>query len=373
MAKQALITGITGQDGDLLARLLLSKGYVVHGVRRRSSSRNLDRIEDIIVDENYGDNFKLHYGDLTDSSNLAKLISVISPDEVYNLGAQSHVHVSFDQPEYTTNVNALGTLRILEAIKNYGLIEKTKFYQASTSELFGKIQEPVQSETTPFYPRSPYAVSKLFGHWITINYREAYNIHASTGILFNHESPKRGETFVTRKITKALSKIYLGTQDVLYLGNIDASRDWGHAEDYVEMQWQILQQDEPDDYVIASGEAYSVRDFVYKAAANLGLEIEFKGEGVDEVGILKSITAPKIKELSNIDTQLKPGDILMRIDPWYFRPSEVEKLLGNPSKAFKKFNFKPKKSFDELVFDMTRADVVHALVEKQTSQFMKSL
>ena len=370
MAKHALITGVTGQDGDLLARLLLSKGYVVHGLRRRSSSRNLDRIEDIIADEKLSANFKLHYGDLTDSSNLAKLISSISPDEVYNLGAQSHVHVSFDQPEYTTNVNALGTLRLLEAIKNCDLIEKTKFYQASTSELYGKIQEPVQSETTPFYPRSPYAVSKLFGHWITINYREAYNIHASTGILFNHESAKRGESFVTRKITKALSRIYLGLQSTLYLGNIDAFRDWGHAEDYVEMQWQILQQDEPDDYVIASGEGYSVRQFVLKAAANLGIDIVFKGEGLDEVGIIDSISEPKIKELADFKTSLKPGDTIMRIDPWYFRPSEVERLLGDPSKAFKKLNFKPKKSFDELVFEMTRSDAVNSIVEMQTKKLL---
>ena len=373
MTKRALITGITGQDGDLLARLLLSKGYEVHGIRRRASSRNLERIDDLISSPEFGKNLHLHYGDLTDGGNLNSLMAKIQPDEIYNLAAQSHVHVSFDQPEYTADVNALGTLRLLEAIRNSQLSKKTKFYQASTSELFGKIQEPVQSESTPFYPRSPYAVAKLFGHWITINYREAYNMHASTGILFNHESAKRGEGFVTRKITRALSRIYLGVQDSLSLGNLDASRDWGHAEDYVEMQWRILQKDTPDDYVIASGEARTVREFVLKAANALGVGVAFEGEGVEEVGIISHLSEPSIEELRGVSSNLKVGDTILRVDPWFFRPSEVEVLLGNAKKAYEKLNFQPKKSFDDMVIEMVRADTLEALLERQKNKFLVEL
>ena len=330
--KTALITGVTGQDGSYLAEYLLGKGYFVHGIKRRSSSFNTDRINQIF-DTNK--NFKLHYGDLTDSTNLIRLIQSIQPDEIYNLGAQSHVKVSFETPEYTANSDAVGTLRLLEAIRILGMEEKVRFYQASTSEMFGKVQEVPQKETTPFYPRSPYGVAKLYAHWITKNYREAYGLHASSGILFNHESPRRGETFVTRKITRGLSQISVGLQDCLYLGNLDAKRDWGHAKDYVRAMWLMLQQDEPDDYVIATGEQYSVREFVEKAAPFFGIKIEWMGEGLDEVGY---------------DWSTKKT--IIRVSDRYFRPTEVESLLGDASKAKKVLGWEPEITFDQLIEDM---------------------
>jgi len=330
--KTALITGVTGQDGSYLAEYLLGKGYFVHGIKRRSSSFNTDRINQIF-DTNK--NFKLHYGDLTDSTNLIRLIQHIQPDEIYNLGAQSHVKVSFETPEYTANSDAVGTLRLLEAIRILGMEEKVRFYQASTSEMFGKVQEVPQKETTSFYPRSPYGVAKLYAHWITKNYREAYGLHASSGILFNHESPRRGETFVTRKITRGLSQISVGLQDCLYLGNLDAKRDWGHAKDYVRAMWLMLQQDEPDDYVIATGEQYSVREFVEKAAPFFGIKIEWMGEGLDEVGY---------------DWSTKKT--IIRVSDRYFRPTEVESLLGDASKAKKVLGWEPEITFDQLIEDM---------------------
>ena len=334
--KKALITGITGQDGSYLAEFLLEKGYEVHGIKRRSSSFNTQRIDHIYQDPNI-DNRQLilHYGDLTDSSNIIRIIRTISPDEIYNLAAQSHVAVSFDSPEYTADVGALGTLRILEAIRFLGLENKTKFYQASTSELYGLVQETPQKETTAFYPRSPYAVAKLYSYWICINYREAYEIYACNGILFNHESPRRGETFVTRKITKGLSKISVGLQSILELGNLNAKRDWGHAKDYVEAMWLMLQQDEPDDYVIATGEQYSVKDFVNKVAPFFGFKIEWRGEGMDEFGY--DLTSQKT---------------VIKVNPRYFRPAEVESLLGDPTKAKEKLGWEPKITFDELIEDM---------------------
>ena len=330
--KTALITGVTGQDGSYLAEFLLAKGYFVHGIKRRSSSFNTDRINQIF-DTNK--NFKLHYGDLTDSTNLIRLIQSIQPDEIYNLGAQSHVKVSFETPEYTANSDAVGTLRLLEAIRILGMEEKVRFYQASTSEMFGKVQEVPQKETTPFYPRSPYGVAKLYAHWITKNYREAYGLHASSGILFNHESPRRGETFVTRKITRGLSQISVGLQDCLYLGNLDAKRDWGHAKDYVRAMWLMLQQDEPDDYVIATGEQYSVREFVDKTSPFFGVKIEWMGEGLDEVGY---------------DWNTKKT--IIRVSDRYFRPTEVESLLGDASKAKKVLGWEPEITFDQLIEDM---------------------
>ena len=330
--KTALITGVTGQDGSYLAELLLEKGYKVHGIKRRSSSFNTDRINRIF-DTNK--DFKLHYGDLTDSTNLIRIIQEVQPDEIYNLGAQSHVKVSFETPEYTANSDAVGTLRLLEAIRILGMEEKVRFYQASTSEMFGKVQEVPQKETTPFYPRSPYGVAKLYAHWITKNYREAYDIHASSGILFNHESPRRGETFVTRKITRGLSKISVGLQDCIELGNLNAKRDWGHAKDYVEAMWLMLQQDEPDDYVIATGEQYSVRDFVNEAAPMFGMKIEWMGEGIDEVGY---------------DWNTKRS--IIKVSDRYFRPTEVESLLGDATKAKEKLGWEPKITFKELVEDM---------------------
>ena len=330
--KTALITGVTGQDGSYLAELLLGKGYFVHGIKRRSSSFNTDRINQIF-DTNK--NFKLHYGDLTDSTNLIRIIQEVQPDEIYNLGAQSHVKVSFETPEYTANSDAVGTLRLLEAIRILGMEEKVRFYQASTSEMFGKVQEVPQKETTPFYPRSPYGVAKLYAHWITKNYREAYGLHASSGILFNHESPRRGETFVTRKITRGLSQISVGLQDCLYLGNLDAKRDWGHAKDYVRAMWLMLQQDEPDDYVIATGEQYSVREFVNKAAPFFGIKVEWMGEGLDEVGY---------------DWSTKKT--IIRVSDRYFRPTEVESLLGDASKAKKVLGWEPEITFDQLIEDM---------------------
>ncbi len=348
--KIALITGITGQDGSYLAEFLLSKGYKVHGIKRRSSIINTQRI-DHIFEENYVEdrNFILHYGDLTDSLSLVRLISEIKPDEIYNLGAQSHVAVSFEAPEYTANVDALGTLRILDAIRFLSMEDKTKFYQASTSELYGDVLESPQSEKTPFNPQSPYAVAKLYAFWITKNYRESYGIFGCNGILFNHESSRRGETFVTRKITIALSRIFHGKQKQLYLGNLDSLRDWGHAKDYVKMQWLMLQQDHPEDYVIATGQQISVRDFVKKCCHHIGIEIDFKGEGVDEVGIVS-----KNNSTSNF---IKEGDEIIRVDKQYFRPSEVQSLLGDPSKAKEKLGWIPEISIDELVEEMMDSDI----------------
>lgn len=345
MNKVALITGVTGQDGSFLAEFLLEKGYEVHGIKRRTSLFNTDRIDHLYQDPHEGDRrFILHHGDLTDSSNLIRIIQQVRPDEIYNLAAQSHVAVSFEEPEYTANVDALGALRILEAILILGLEKKTRFYQASTSELFGNVQEIPQKETTPFYPRSPYAVAKLYAYWITVNYREAHGIYACNGILFNHESPVRGETFVTRKITRALARIKLGLQDALYLGNLDARRDWGHARDYVEMQWLMLQQEQPDDFVIATGVQYSVRDFINAAADELGMTIRWEGQGLDEVGYLQTSST----------RQEKP---VVRVDPRYFRPTEVETLLGDSTKAHQKLGWKPKISFKELVAEMAREDL----------------
>jgi len=347
--KVALITGITGQDGAYLAELLLKKGYMVHGVKRRSSSFNTDRIDHLYQDPHVNNaKFKLHYGDLTDSTNLIRIIQQTQPDEIYNLAAMSHVAVSFDTPEYTANADGIGTLRILEAIRIIGLEKKTRFYQASTSELFGQVQEIPQKETTPFYPRSPYAVAKLYAYWITVNYREAYGIYACNGILFNHESPVRGETFVTRKITRALARIKLGLQGCLYLGNMDSLRDWGHAKDYVEMQWLMLQQDHPEDFVIATGVQYSVRDFVNAAAKELGMNIRWQGTGIDEKGFL---------EPCPLNLEPKP---IVQVDPRYFRPTEVETLLGDPSKAKQKLGWTPKVTFDELVAEMVREDLKSA-------------
>ncbi|KAF0162022.1 MAG: GDPmannose 4 6-dehydratase [Rhodocyclaceae bacterium] len=338
--KKALITGITGQDGAYLAELLLEKGYEVHGIKRRSSLFNTDRIDHLYQDPHVSNRrFVLHHGDLTDSSSLIRIIQQVQPDEIYNLAAQSHVAVSFEEPEYTANSDALGALRVLEAIRILGLEKKTRFYQASTSELYGMVQETPQKETTPFYPRSPYAVAKLYAYWITVNYREAYGMYACNGILFNHESPVRGETFVTRKITRALSRIKLGLQDCVYLGNMDAKRDWGHARDYVEMQWLMLQQDKPEDFVIATGVQYSVRDFVNAAADELGMKIRWEGQGVEEKGY---------------DTG---GKCIVAVDPRYFRPTEVETLLGDPSKAKEKLGWVPRTSFAELVTEMVREDL----------------
>lgn len=344
MTKKALITGITGQDGAYLAEFLIGKGYRVHGIKRRSSLLNTDRIDHLYQDPHVQDrNLILHYGDLTDATNLIRILQLVQPDEVYNLAAQSHVAVSFESPEYTADTDGLGTLRLLEGIRLLGLENKTRFYQASTSELFGKVQEIPQSETTPFYPRSPYGVAKLYAYWITVNYREAYKIFACNGILFNHESPLRGETFVTRKITRALARISLGLQDCLYLGNLNARRDWGHAKDYVKMQWLMLQQDTPEDYVIATGKQHSVRDFVDTAAKELNMEIDWQGSGIDEKGIDK-----------------KSGRPIIAVDPNYFRPTEVETLLGDPSKAKRKLGWEPEISFDRMVREMIQADLVNA-------------
>lgn len=356
--KKALITGITGQDGAYLAEFLLKKGYEVHGIKRRSSLFNTDRIDHLYQDPHARDKrFFLHHGDLTDSSSLIHIIAKVKPDEIYNLAAQSHVAVSFEEPEYTANSDALGTLRLLEAIRILGLTDTTKFYQASTSELFGKVQEIPQKETTPFYPRSPYAVAKLYAYWIVVNYREAYGIYACNGILFNHESPVRGETFVTRKITRALARIFLGLQDCVYLGNMNARRDWGHARDYVEMQWLMLQQEKPEDFVIATGRQHSVRDFVNAAAAELGIHLRWQGEGVEEQGIIDRVEpTPTLTPSPN----LAPGDVIVRVDPRYFRPTEVETLLGDPAKAAKLLGWTPQTSFSSLVSEMMRADLKEA-------------
>ena len=348
--KIALITGITGQDGSYLAEFLLKKGYVVHGIKRRSSLFNTDRIDHLYQDPHVENrNLILHYGDMTDSMNLTKIIQEVQPNEIYNLAAMSHVHVSFETPEYVANADGTGTLRILEAVKLLGLTQKTKIYQASTSELYGKVQETPQSETTPFYPRSPYAVAKMYAYWITVNYREAYDMFACNGILFNHESPVRGETFVTRKITRAASKIALRLQDKLYLGNLDAKRDWGHAKDYVKMMWMILQADKPEDWVIATGQTTTVRDFVKMAFEYCGIELEFKGKGVDEKGYVKSCTNPKF--------QLVKGKVIVEVDPIYFRPTEVDLLLGNPTKAEEKLGWKREFKLQDLVNDMMESDL----------------
>ncbi len=348
--KKALITGVTGQDGSYLAEFLLEKGYEVHGIKRRASLFNTDRVDHIYEDpHSENKNFILHYGDLTDSSNLTRIIEQVQPDEVYNLGAQSHVAVSFESPEYTADVDAMGTLRLLEAIRFLGLEKKTRFYQASTSELYGLVQEIPQKETTPFYPRSPYAVAKLYAYWITVNYRESYGIYACNGILFNHESPRRGETFVTRKITRGLANIAQGLDSCLYLGNMDALRDWGHAKDYVKMQWLMLQQESPEDFVIATGQQYSVRQFVEWSAAELGVTLRFEGKGIDERGIVESIEGDKAPAL-------KPGDCIVAVDPRYFRPAEVETLLGDPSKAKEKLGWVPEISTQEMCTEMVNAD-----------------
>jgi GDPmannose 4,6-dehydratase len=352
--KVALITGITGQDGSYLAELLLDKGYEVHGIKRRSSLLNTDRIDHIYEDPHVSEQrFVLHYGDLSDSSNLIRILSEVRPDEVYNLGAQSHVAVSFELPEYTADVDGLGCLRLLEAIRFLGLTE-TRYYQASSSELFGKVVETPQSETTPFYPRSPYGVAKLFAYWITINYREAYGMYACNGILFNHESPKRGETFVTRKITRALTNIALGLEDCLYIGNLNAKRDWGHARDYVEMQWLMLQQTEPADYVIATGEQISVRNFIERASQQLGLSIAWSGSALDEIGTIEAIWATDRGEMTN---GLAVGDVIVRVDTRYFRPAEVETLLGNPGKAARELGWRPTSTIDDLIAEMLDYDL----------------
>ncbi|CCG52918.1 GDP-mannose 4,6-dehydratase [Flavobacterium indicum GPTSA100-9 = DSM 17447] len=360
--KTALITGVTGQDGAYLAELLLSKGYMVHGIKRRSSLFNTQRIDHIYEDPHIeNQHFKLHYGDLSDSTNLIRIIQETQPDEIYNLGAMSHVKVSFDTPEYTANADGIGTLRILEAVRLLGLTKKTKIYQASTSELYGLVQEVPQKETTPFYPRSPYAVAKMYAYWITVNYREAYDMFACNGILFNHESPLRGETFVTRKITRGIAQMALGLQDSLFMGNIDAKRDWGHAKDYVEAMWLILQQDKPEDFVISTGVTTTVRDFIIMAFKEVGVELEFKGEGVDEVGIVKSI--------SNSEFEFKVGQKVIQIDPTYFRPTEVDLLIGDNTKAKTKLGWSPKYTLEMLVKEMMAADVDLFKKEKLIKNF----
>jgi len=362
VSKVALITGVTGQDGSYLAELLLAKGYEVHGIKRRASLFNTQRVDHIFEDPHkQNQKFKLHYGDLTDSSNLTRIISEVQPDEVYNLGAQSHVAVSFESPEYTADVDAIGTLRLLEAIRFLGMEKKTRFYQASTSELYGLVQEIPQRETTPFYPRSPYAVAKMYAYWITVNYREAYGMYACNGILFNHESPRRGETFVTRKITRGLCNIAVGLEQRLYMGNLDALRDWGHAKDYVEMQWMMLQQDKPEDFVIATGVQFSVRQFIDFTATRLGISLRWEGSGVSERGIVASVEGNKAPAV-------KVGDVLVEVDPRYFRPAEVETLLGDPAKAKNKLGWTPKITLQEMVDEMVDVDLEaarrHALLKQ---------
>ncbi|WP_420591959.1 GDP-mannose 4,6-dehydratase [Bacterioplanoides sp.] len=360
--KVALITGITGQDGSYLAEFLLEKGYEVHGIKRRASSFNTERVDHIYQDRHESNvNFFMHYGDLTDTSNLTRILKEVQPDEVYNLGAQSHVAVSFESPEYTADVDAIGTLRLLEAIRFLGMEKKTRFYQASTSELYGEVQEIPQKETTPFHPRSPYAVAKMYAYWIAVNYRESYGMYACNGILFNHESPRRGETFVTRKITRALANISQGVEKCLYLGNMDALRDWGHAKDYVRMQWMMLQQDNPEDFVIATGKQISVRDFVRLSAKELGIELEFSGEGVEEKATITKITGDTC-------TGVSAGDVIVRVDPKYFRPAEVETLLGDPTKAKEKLGWTPEITVEEMCAEMVQADLAkakqHALLKE---------
>ena len=352
--KVALITGITGQDGSYLAEFLLEKGYLVHGIKRRASSLNTQRVDHIYQDPHIENaNFKLHYGDLSDTSNLIRIVKETQPDEIYNLGAQSHVAVSFESPEYTADVDAIGTLRLLEAIRILGLEKKTRFYQASTSELYGLVQETPQKETTPFYPRSPYAAAKMYAYWITINYREAYGIYACNGILFNHESPRRGETFVTRKITRGLANVAQGLESCIYMGNLDAMRDWGHAKDYVRMQWMMLQQETPDDFVIATGVQFSVRQFIAWSAAELGITLKFEGNGVDEIATVASIVGDKAPGI-------KVGNVIVRIDPRYFRPTEVETLLGDPTKAKEKLGWIPEITIQEMCKEMVASDLAQA-------------
>ncbi|MDF2446279.1 MAG: gmd [Moraxellaceae bacterium] len=360
--KKALITGITGQDGSYLAEFLLEKGYEVHGIKRRASLFNTQRIDHLYQDPHVSHRrLVLHYGDLTDTSNLIRILSEVQPDEVYNLGAQSHVAVSFESAEYTADVDAIGTLRLLEGIRFLGLEKKTRFYQASTSELYGLVQETPQKETTPFYPRSPYAVAKLYAYWITVNYREAYGMYACNGILFNHESPRRGETFVTRKITRGLANIAQGLEKCLYMGNMDALRDWGHAKDYVRMQWMMLQQEQPEDFVIATGQQVSVREFIRRSAAELGVELEFTGQGVDEKAVVARVTGDKAPAL-------KKGDIIVAVDPRYFRPAEVETLLGDPTKAKEKLGWVPEITLDEMIREMA----AHDLEEAQRHALLKT-
>lgn len=371
MVKKALITGITGQDGSYLAELLLEKGYEVHGIKRRASSLNTQRVDHLYQDPHVENkNFVLHYGDLTDTSNLTRIIQQVQPDEVYNLGAQSHVAVSFESPEYTADTDALGTLRLLEAIRLLGLEKKTRFYQASTSELYGLVQEVPQTETTPFYPRSPYAVAKLYAYWITVNYREAYGMYACNGILFNHESPRRGETFVTRKITRGLAMIAQGLDQCLYLGNLNALRDWGHAKDYVRMQWLMLQQEQPEDFVIATGVQYSVRDFVRWSAEELGISVDFQCEGVEELAVVTAIVGDNAPAL-------KVGDVIVRVDPRYFRPTEVETLLGDPAKAKRKLGWTPEITVQSMCHEMVQEDLLiakrHALLKKHGYDLVTSL
>jgi GDPmannose 4,6-dehydratase len=351
VSRKALITGVTGQDGSYLAEFLLAKGYEVHGIKRRASSFNTQRVDHIYEDPHVqNQHFVLHYGDLTDSSNLTRILQQVQPDEVYNLGAQSHVAVSFEAPEYTADVDAMGTLRLLEAIRFLGLEKKTRFYQASTSELYGLVQETPQTERTPFHPRSPYGVAKLYAYWITVNYREAYGMYACNGILFNHESPRRGETFVTRKITRGLANIAQGLDRCLYMGNLDALRDWGHAKDYVRMQWMMLQQEVAEDFVIATGKQYSVREFIQWSAAELGISLDFQGEGLNEVGVVAAVNG-------NDAPAVKPGDVVVRVDPRYFRPAEVETLLGDPSKAKQKLGWVPEITAQEMCAEMVAEDL----------------
>ena len=348
--KVALVTGVTGQDGSYLVEFLLDKGYEVHGIKRRTSLFNTDRIDHLYQDPHEKDiNFKLHYGDLTDSTNIIRLVQEFQPDEIYNLGAQSHVRVSFDSPEYTANVDGIGTLRILEAVRICGLEKKTRVYQASTSELYGLVQETPQKETTPFYPRSPYACAKIYGYWITVNYREAYNMYACNGILFNHESPRRGETFVTRKVTRAVSRIALGLQETVYMGNLDSQRDWGHAKDYVEAMWLMLQQDKAEDFVIATGVTTRIRDFIKMSFAHVGIELDFEGTGVEELA--------KVTNCNNPEYQVPVGQVVVKIDPKYFRPTEVDSLLGDPTNAKTKLGWEPKYDLASLIEDMMQADI----------------
>ena len=368
--KKALITGITGQDGSYLAELLLEKGYQVHGIKRKSSSFNTERVDHLYQDPHEEPlRFILHYGDLTDSSNVIRIIQEVQPDEIYNLGAMSHVKVSFDMPEYSANADGVGTLRLLEAVRLLGMADKVKIYQASTSELYGKVQEIPQNEATPFYPRSPYGVAKLYSFWSIVNHREAYNIFAANGILFNHESPRRGETFVTRKITRAATRIVMGLDEKVYLGNLNAKRDWGHARDYVEAMWMILQQDEPDDFVIATGENHSIREFIDKTFKELGVKIAFQGEGTNEKGIVERFDSQKLKDLGIEGTHIQTGDQLIEVDPSYFRPTEVDELIGDPAKARKQLNWEPRYTFDGLVREMTLSDLEKAKKENHMNHY----